>query len=321
MTISLDKELASGRRGPDRLAPPGAKARRLPSRLRGVDWVAYAYVLPSGVLLGVFGLWPVAFGFWISLWQWGIVPERFVGLGNYAHIFGSDLVDHDASGHLQAGPVGQALLNTIYYTVATVGASVALAFVIAYLLFRVRALRNLLRTLFFLPYATTITASGLVFVWIFDPQLGVANAVLRALGLPAQTWLLDPTPIGRKLLAPIGLSPGLPDALLGPSVALCVVIVFSVWNTLGFSVMIYLSGLSALPRELMDAADIDGAAGWRKVRHVVLPLVSPTTLFLLVYTTAMSFKAFTPIYALTQGASGAATGCNGPADRWAPPTY
>lgn len=310
MSTSTGTHLAAdrGQRAPSR-APSPAR-RRLRARWRRTDWVAYAYIAPAGVLLAVFSLWPVMFGFWISLWRWGIVPEKFVGFANYTQIFAHDLVTRDAFGHLTVGPIGQSLLNTVYYTAGTVAGSMVLAFCIAYLLFRVRLLRGLLRTLFFLPYATTTVSSALVFVWIFDPQLGIANGLLRALGLPAQTWLLDPTPAAAKLLHAIGLPApaGIPAALLGPSVALCVTILFSIWSTVGFSVLIYLSGLSNIPKELLDAADIDGATELRKVRHVVLPLLSPTTLFLLVYSTVSSFKAFTPIYALTQGGFGGGNG-------------
>jgi multiple sugar transport system permease protein len=178
-----------------------------------------------------------------------------------------------------------------------------LAFVVAFLLFEGTPLRNLLRTLYFVPYVTSVVAAGMVFLWIFDPQVGVANSLLHAAGLPIQTWLQDPDPVVKKLLIWLGLTwaQSLPDLVCGPSMALTVMIVFSIWNSLGFDVVIYLAGLSAIPPELKEAARIDGASGWQRVRFITLPLVSPTTFFLVVTSIIRSFQAFTPIYVLSGG--------------------
>jgi ABC-type sugar transport system permease subunit len=275
-------------------------------RLRDVDWAAYLYLAPAGVLLAVFSLWPIALGAWISLWRWGVEPQRFVGLGNYVRIFTQDVVAQDFRGLPTLGPIGQSFIVTLYYVIGTVPFSIILAFLVASLLFHLPVLRDVLRTIYFLPYITSVVAASMVFFWIFNPQVGVANDVLHALGLPTQTWLQDPTPVGTRFLTWIGIhgAARVPDPLMGPSVALTVVILFSVWNSLGFDVVIYLSALSAISPELDQAAQVDGAGAWQRIRHVTLPLVSPTTLFLLVTSTIRSFQAFTPIFALTEGGSG-----------------
>ena len=291
----------------NRATPRSGAGLRRRSR---IDWSGYLYLAPFGLLLAVFGVWPLLFGFWISLWEWGIKPVGFVGLANYAELFTEDMVTRGADGELTVGPVGQSVLNTFYYSFGTVAMTVVLAFVIASALFRITWLRSLLKVLFFLPYATTLVASALVFAWIFNPQFGVANAVLSALGAPQQTWLNDADPVLLKLAHALGLHAldGVPTPLLGPSVALVVVIVFSVWNSLGLAIMIYLSGMTTIPTEVLEAAALDGATGWRRMREITLPLLAPTTLFLLLYLTVSSFKAFTQIFALTQGGGAAGAG-------------
>lgn len=286
----------------------------LQSTLRSIDWSAYAYVAPAGIVLLVFDLFPIAFGFWISLWRWGVGPEAFVGFQNYLAIFENGIVTRDFLGRPALGTIGQSFLVTLYYVVGTVPLSILLSFGFALLLFRVRVLRDFLRAVYFLPYVTSVVAAGMVFFWIFDPQIGVANSILHALGLPAQTWLQDPTPALAKFLEWGGQTwvEGIPTVLTGPSVALVIVVVFSVWNSLGFDITVYLAGLSAIPAELEDAAMVDGASSWQRMRHIVLPLVSPTTSFLIITSTIRSFQAFTPIFTLTEGgAAGSGLGAAG----------
>jgi ABC-type sugar transport system permease subunit len=286
---------------------PATRTRR--RRRRQNERSAYLYILPAASLLIVFSLWPLIFGFWISLWRWGIKPEKFLGIGNYKAIFTTGLVTHDFLGHRIIGEIGQSLVNTLYFTVGTVAFSAVLSFFIAYGLFRIPFLQGIFRTIYFLPYVMTLVASAAVFLWIFDPQVGIANAVFNSLGLHRQTWLLDPTPVGQSLLGWIGVGHvGVPDAVMGPSVAMCVVILFNIWHTIGFSTTIYLAGLTSISTEVTEAAEMDGARGWQLIRHVILPLISPTTLFLLVYLTISSFRGFSQIYALTGGATGGGGG-------------
>ena len=204
---------------------------------------------------------------------------------------------------------------TFFFTVGTVPITIILAFVVANMLFaKIRGL-TILRTAYFVPYITSTVAAGLAFGFLFNPTVGVFNGVLNLVGLPSQRWLLDADPIVPKLLAAFGVSwsDTLPTILAGPSVALVCVMSFSVWNTLGFSVVILLAGLVAINPEVHEAARIDGANAWKMVTRITLPLVSPTLFFLIVVSTIRSFQNFNEIYVLTKG-GGYGAGAGSPLD-------
>jgi multiple sugar transport system permease protein len=251
-------------------------------------------------LLGVFDIFPIFLGVWMSFWRWGFRPEEFIGLANYERLIGQ-VASFD--GGLAVGEMGTSLLATFYYTIGTVPVTIILAFLAANLLFQRVRLMSFFRTTFFLPYITSTVAAGLAFVWIFNPQVGVMNSFLTALGLPAQTWLLDPTPILPKMLGAIGLAwpSAIPDMLSGPSVALVCVIVFTIWNVVGFSIVILLAGLTTINPEVLEASKVDGAKYFQTMRHITLPLLSPTLFFLLIISTIRAFQSFNDIFTLTSG--------------------
>lgn len=270
-------------------------------------WLPAAYLAPTLVLLGLFDVYPIFLAGWISLWRWGIRAEQFIGIDNYRRI-----ADELGPG---SGEVGNSLVVTAFFVVGTVPVTIAIAFAIATMLFAKVRFLTTLRTAYFVPYITSTVAAGLAFSWLFNPQVGVLNALLEGLGLPAQRWLLDPDPIVPKLLSGIGVgwSDGLPSFLAGPSVALTCVIVFSVWNTLGFAVVILLAGLSAINPELYEAARIDNASPWQVATRITVPLVSPTLFFLLIVSTIRSFQSFNEVYVLTSG-GGYGAGAGSPLD-------
>jgi len=136
---------------------------------------------------------------------------------------------------------------------------------------------------------------ALVWGWVFNPSYGVANGILTVVGIPAQRWLLEPNGVFA------------PDA--PPSLALAAIMLVSVWFYLGFHAVVFLSGLTAIPTELIDAAHIDGAAGLRLFRHITFPLLSPTTFFLLLVATIGAMTSFNLIYVM--GGGGQAFGCAG----------
>jgi len=201
------------------------------------------------------------------------------------------------------GEVGNSLLITVFFVIGTVPLTIALAFAVANMLYAKVRLLTALRTAYFLPYITSTVAAGLAFVWLFNPQVGVLNALLNLVGLPAQQWLLDPTPVVPKIAGALGFgwADDLPAVLAGPSVALSCVIVFSIWNTLGFAVVIILAGLVAINPELREAARIDGANPWQMATRITLPFMSPTLFFLLVVSTIRAFQTFNEVYVLTGG--------------------
>jgi len=242
----------------------------------------YLYLLPAAALLGVFSIFPLLYGFGVSLCRFGIVFECFVGLGNYYKA----LLDPEFH---------QSLLVTIYYVVGTVPAGLILSYVIACLLFQKLRGLGFYRTIYFLPYVTSTVAAAAVWKWIFHPDTrGLANAALSLFGKAPVGWVQDPNSIFRTFGGLIGLDLD----WAGPSVALSCVILFSIWHSLGFNVVIFLAGLSAIPNEMHEAAMIDGARGWKMARHVTIPLLGPTIFFLVIISVIKAFQAFNQIYVM-----------------------
>lgn len=283
---------------------------------RTSGWAGLLYVIPALTVLIVFELWPIVFGIWISLWRWDVRPLEFIGLDNYQRLFGEGMVTRDFSGELIPGEVLNSLLVTVYYVLGTVPVTLGLAFWLAYMLFRGVRGEGVLRTLYFLPHVTSSVAITLVFAWIFNARLGLANALLQWIGIPTQTWLQDPTPVLKRIANGLGLGSldRIPDWAAGPSMALTVVIAYSVWSALGFSMIVYLAGLTSIPKDLSDAARLDGAGEWTIMRTIIWPLVSPTTLFLLIVSIINAFQAFAPIYAMTRNAGLGRAEAGGPLD-------
>lgn len=247
------------------------------------DWrAALVLLLPAVAILGLFGIAPLFAAAWMSLYGGKYGAGAFIGLGNYAEALGNPDFWNSA-------------LVTLYYVAGTIPATIFLSFCIAYALHRIVRGRGFFRTLYFLPYITSTVAAAMVWRALLNPQFGFANSLLRLAGLPAQQWLLEPRSILHLL------SGGLVPETAGPSLALCCIMAFDIWHASGFMVVILLAGLSAIPRELEEAAQIDGAGAFRRIRHVVLPLLSPTLFFLLIVGTIKAFQAFNSFYALTQG--------------------
>ena len=242
------------------------------------------YVGPAALVLGLFCVFPVCYAFYVSLHRWGLSRQAYVGLGNYRRAF--------------ADPeFGRALLVTVYYVLGTVPVSLVLGLVIANLLAqRIRG-RGVYRTVYFLPYVTSVVAAAAVWVWIFYPaEHGLANAALARLGLPAQGWVEESRGVFGLVAGHFGFH--VAPWAAGPSLALVCVMVFSVWSAVGFYVVVLLAALSNVPREIYEAAAIDGATGWRRLRHITVPMISPTLFFLLIVATIRAFRVFGHIYVL-----------------------
>jgi ABC-type sugar transport system permease subunit len=269
---------------------------------RTSGWAGLIYVIPALVILLVFEVWPILFAVWISLWKWDVTPLAYIGLANYQRLFGEGFVTLDYDDKPVMGEVLKSLVVTIYYVIGVVPITIIAGFVLAYLLFQPIKAREALRTVFFLPYVTASATTAIVFGWIFNAQTGVANALFKLLGFPVQTWLEDPVPAAKRVLTYFGLTAvqNVPNDLAGPSVALIVVILYGIWSTIGYSVVIYLAGLTEVPTELYEAARIDGASGWHLMRHITWPLLTPSTFFLSIVNTIAAFQAFTTVYTMTR---------------------
>jgi ABC-type sugar transport system permease subunit len=232
----------------------------------------YAYVLPALAIVGTFVVFPIGYSFYLSLQSWDLIRPAplFVGFDNYRRL-------------LSAPDIHQALINTVLYAAGTVPLSAVLGLAVALLLNRPLRARGLFRTAFFAPTVTSTVAMSAVWLWIYDPQVGLMNAFLRAFGLPALGWLND------------------------PRTALLALVIMSTWNGLGYDMVLFLGGLQGIPPELEDAAAIDGATRAQTFWRVTLPLLAPTTLFVLIITTVSAIQVFTQVSVMTQGGPAGAT--------------
>lgn len=265
-------------------------SRAIPSR-RGRRWkeagLAYLLLVPSAVIIGMFGFLPLLNALLLSLRDYRLQPGPFIGLRNYQTAL---------LGPGESAEFWQSMGVTVYYVIGTVPLSIALGYLLAELLHsRVRAL-GFYRTLFFMPYIASPVAAAAVWQWILNPNFGVATALAERAGQHPR-WLQDETGILRLLGTTLHLP--VPDWAAGPSLALVCIAGVTVWQNLGFAVVILLAGLASVPGDVVEAARLDGAAGWTLLRRVKIPLLSPTLFFLGVVFTIRAFQMFTQIYILS----------------------
>lgn len=237
--------------------------------------VAYGLLFPAMAVFAVFFYVPAAYLFYISFFHWGVLSSAttFVGLENFRRLFAQPLFFHS-------------LLTSAYYTLVMIPATVLLALGIALVLRDAVTARRggFWRSAVFLPHVTPVVATSIIWVWIFNPQFGLANFVLTSLHLPAVGWLGT------------------------IHWALPAVMIDSLWHSLGLYVIIFLAGLANVPRELVEVAQLDGAKRRRVFRRIIWPLLSPTTFFVVILATVNSWQAFSQIYAMTGGPHGGAGG-------------
>jgi multiple sugar transport system permease protein len=184
---------------------------------------------------------------------------------------------------------------TIFFSLGTVPFQLSISLFLAILLFQKLAGSEFFRMVFFLPYVTPFIASAAVFKQMFSMrETSPMNMILRSLGGEAQMWLQESKGIFEILAESGGVS--IPEWAAGPSLALCVVILHSIWSYVGYDVVIYLAGLGNIPTEVKEAAQIDGANSWDTFRHITFPLLSPTTYFLSLIAIIGTFKAFATLW-------------------------
>jgi multiple sugar transport system permease protein len=265
------------------LLPPLAQPMKLPRGAEGNLW-GWLFVAPAFLLLVVWHFAPALYALALSfLKDFNFLqPAEFGGVENYIALARDPLF-------------WQSLVNSAWYVIGTVPVGIAMATLVAILLNeRVRGL-PIFRTLYFLPYITALTAAAAVWKWIYNPEFGLLNAALGT----RIAWLENPTGLIQLMVQPLGVN--LPQIAAGPSVALVSVMVMSIWHHLGYSVVILLAGLQSIPPEYYEAAQLDGASWWDRVRHITWPLLSPTTFFLAITGLIGAFQVFTQILVLTPG--------------------
>ena len=279
----------------ERLQLPTRDRTTRTSRRAALRWErlqGYGFLSPALLLLLLFHLLPVFYALFLSLfdarvfrdmWQ----PGRFIGSGNYGRL-------------LTTGEFAQSLTNTLWFALITVPLGLCLAVLFAQLLNARIWGRTGYRVTYFLPYITSTVAAAVVWRWIFQPRVGVANSVLQWLGLPAQQWADEPRGVVQLFGQLIGVP--LEGWAAGPSLALVTIALVSVWYSVGFNTVIALAGLTTIPADLYEAARIDGANRWHLFRHITLPLLTPTLLFLLIVETIRSFQSFDFFYQMMAAA-------------------
>ncbi|MBZ0281367.1 MAG: sugar ABC transporter permease [Anaerolineae bacterium] len=189
---------------------------------------------------------------------------------------------------------------TIMYAAIAVPIQLAIGLGLAYLLYQNIQGKTLFRMIFFLPYIMPFIATSIVFTLLFSHrQDSIINHIVGFFGVPPQKWLLEPVGVGRLIFGP-----ETPQALSGPSLALVVVIIYSIWTYSGYATVVFLAGLGNIPGELYEAARIDGASGWQVFRRLTLPLLSPTTFFLSLVAIIGTFQAFTQLWIMRTPAVG-----------------
>jgi ABC-type sugar transport system permease subunit len=247
-----------------------AQRRRLPAKRRQA-LTAYLLISPNLLVFAGFMFLPLVMTFVISTQETsGLGPSEFVGLQNYSDLLADNVF-------------WRSLANTIGYAAVTVPLTVALGLAVALVLNRAVWMRNLMRTVYYLPVVISGVAAGLIAQWMFNENIGVVNKIVTGIGFDPIRWQSS------------------------PAWAMASVVLLTVWVTLGFNMVVYLAALQNIPREYYDASAVDGATKWQQFRHVTLPGLRVATTFVAIYGVITSFQVFDLIYVLTRGGPGNAT--------------
>lgn len=252
---------------------------QLSERDQAAFW-GWVLVAPAVLLLLVWQIIPAVYALWLSfLKEFDFMrPPVWDGLTNYQILLRDPLF-------------WRSLGNTFWFVAFTVPVGIFLGTLLAILLNEKIKFQGFFRTLYFLPYITALTAAAAVWDWIYNPEFGFLNYLLKT---PGFDWLSTPDGVFARVL---GLN--IDGFWAGPSVAFCAVMAMSVWHILGYNVVVLLAGLQNIPKEYYEAASLDGASWWQQQRHITWPLLSPTTFFLFTLGLINSFQVFTQVLILT----------------------
>jgi len=252
-----------------RTSGPSPRYRQPFYRSNGFSAALFLLPATSGFLL--FVCLPVLAAFAIAFFQWDLVgTPQFIGLRNFAAL-------------LKDRVFLAALWNTAYYTVGVVTLSVSLGLLAAILVNRAIRGIGIARVLLAMPYVTVTVAMAIVWRWIYQPEIGLMNALLGVFGIPGPNWLSSR----------VWAMPAL--------------ILMGVWKSFGYNMILFIAGLQAVPASVYEAAAIDGATGYKRFVHVTLPLLSPVLFFITVISIISSFEVFDSALVMTGGGPGTAT--------------
>ena len=231
----------------------------------GNETVGYLFIAPYYIFFVFMLLMPILNTVINSFTNYDLYEKRdFIGLQNYVNLL------HDSL-------FLQALGNTLLYTVLYIVPSMGLGLLLALLLSNEGRGFKFFRAAFYIPYVNSMVCASTIWMWIFDPASGILNQMLRVLGFSAGNWLKD------------------------PDIAMYCVVLVSVWKSLGYCMLINLSGIKGIPGYLYEAARLDGANGFQRFRYITLPMLQPTTFFLFITSCIASFNVFEQVNVLTAG--------------------
>lgn len=254
----------------------------------------YVYILPALIIVLVFRTLPILSSFTASFTDYDIGGfHGFIGFDNYARM-------------LSDARFWQSVINTLYFVIGVVPAGIIIPLLLAILLRGKLAGKSFYRTIYFLPVVTSAVAISVVWVWLFNPEAGPINQIITHFGGEPLLWLREPRGVFEMLLSPLGIHPR--GILAGPSLALVSLMMVSVWKSTGYNTVLFLAGLENIPGTYYEAAKLDGAGIWGTFRHITWPLLSPTTYYVLIMSTIISFKTFALVYVMTPPPGGGPLG-------------
>lgn len=227
----------------------------------------WLFLLPTIVFVTFFSIWPIIRAFTMSFQKGSLINLEWTGFSNYQYIFSDP-------------EFWRAMTNTILYALISVPVGLAISILLAWLLFSKVKHSAFFETTFFMPYVTSTIAIGIVFRYIFNGQYGMLNFILRFLHLPAPNWIDD------------------------PSMSLTTIIIFGIWTSLAFNIVILMGALRNINPNFYTVADMYGATEWEQFWRITIPQLVPTIAFLLTMNIIGAFKVYTSVYALFNGQAG-----------------
>ncbi|KQY22408.1 sugar ABC transporter permease [Cellulomonas sp. Root485] len=234
--------------------------------------IGWAFVAPFVIVFVMFLVWPLVHGFYLSFTGESITGAggQLIGFDNYAEALRDPIM-------------WRSLLNTLWFTVLSTVPLVIVALILALLVHQGLPGQWLWRLSFFMPFLLASTVAAQFWIWMYNPQLGLVNYVLGAVGVEQIAWLQD------------------------PQWAMLAVVVMTLWWTVGFNFLLYLTALQNIPEQQYEASALDGAGRWRQLRSITVPQLGPTTVLIVILQVLASLKVFDQIYIMTQGGPGGVT--------------
>ncbi|KQR08361.1 carbohydrate ABC transporter permease [Cellulomonas sp. Leaf334] len=228
--------------------------------------IGWAFVAPFVIVFVMFLIWPLIHGFYLSFTGESITGAngQLIGFANYAEA-------------LQDPIMWRSLLNTLWFTVLSTIPLVVVSLALALLVHQGLPGQWLWRLSFFMPFLLASTVAAQIWIWMYNPQLGLVNYLLGAVGVDPVAWLQD------------------------PSWAMYAVVVMTTWWTVGFNFLLYLTALQNIPEQQYEASALDGAGRWRQLRSITVPQLGPTTVLIVMLQVLASLKVFDQIYVMTNG--------------------